>query len=157
MSVPGGKASPDNQARIEELRQHLQELVDEMAFYQIRWDSLAREGNEDASRELRFFSEGFSELEAEAMDLENQLHELERQSAGDQAAFQLPKQQTPVKVDRNIEKHELIKLQKEELKCIEELNFLQNEYHEDVSEQLTQLRFRLDYIRKEIADIYGHH
>ena len=156
MTVPTGKANPEDQRRIEELRQHLQELVDEMAFYQIRWDSLAREGNADATRELQFFAEGFSELEAEAMDLHNQLHELEYKSTGDQAAFTLPKEAEPV--DRTEENRDLVALQKQELNCIEELDSLHEKEveGEDVGSKISEMHFRLDYLRREISDIYGH-
>ena len=157
MATPTGNPNPEDQRRIEELRQHLEELVDEMAFYQIRWDSLAREGTQDAARELQFFAEGFSELEAEAMDLRNQLHELEHKASGEPAGFELPKK--AASVDRSAENSDLVSLQKEEMECIEKLDTLQQKESagEDVAEQLTQMRFRLDYLRKEILAIYEHH
>jgi len=156
MTFPTGKANPEDQKRIEELRQHIQELIDEMAFYQIRWDSLAREGNVDAARELRYFDEGFSELEAEVMDLQNQLHALEYKSGGDQAAFVLPEEPKPI--DRREENHDLVALQRQEQKCIEEIAELREKEveGEDVGSKLSELHFRADYLRKEINDIYGH-
>ncbi|MCH9610667.1 MAG: hypothetical protein S4CHLAM81_06150 [Chlamydiales bacterium] len=146
MAAPTGEPNPADQRRIEELRQHLEELVDEMAFYQMRWDSLAKEGTPDATRELQFFAEGFSELEAEAMDLRNQLHELEYKSGGVQTAA--------TSLDRTEENRDLVTLQKEELECIEKLAKLQDEGAE---EQIKQLRNKLNYLRREIEQIYDHH
>lgn len=153
MTSPTGRANPDDQKRIEELRQHIQELVDEMTFYQIRWDSLAREGNPDAYRELRFFDETFNELEAEILDLENQLHELENKTNADQRTFTVE-----TAVDKKAERQELIKLQKEELQCIEELDELLEKETEgfDVEAKLTEIRFKLDYLRKEINAMREH-
>ena len=147
MAGPTGRANPDDQRRIEELRQHIQELIDEMAFYQIRWDSLAREGNADAARELQFFGEGFSELESEVMDLENQLHALEAKTTGDQEPFSLPEIKT---IDRTAENQDLVILQKEELGYIEQMEEPMDE------EKLKELRFKLDYIRKEITNLREH-
>jgi len=151
MASPTGAPSPEDQRRIEELRQHIQELVDEMAFYQIRWDSLAREGNEDATRELSAFDGAFNELQAEIMDLENQLHELEGKNTGAPAAFTLEKTPEQKKVSEQ-ENKDLIELEKQELDCIEAVDKLQQQEEggERVHDKLEEMRFRLDYIRREI-------
>ncbi|MCP5469383.1 MAG: hypothetical protein H7A36_02640 [Chlamydiales bacterium] len=152
MAGPTGRADPYEQRRIEELRQHIQELVDEMTFYQIRYDSLAREGNPDAWRELQFFDEGFNELQAEILDLENQLHALEAKNSGDQQPFILQKEESKP-VDHTAENADLVRLQKEEFECLEKMAALEDCGAE---EQLTQLRFKIEYLRKEIDSVRSH-
>ncbi|MFN0065206.1 MAG: hypothetical protein ACKVOH_03095 [Chlamydiales bacterium] len=163
MASPTGKASPEDQKRIEELRQHIEELIDEMTFYQIRWDSLVREGNVDASRELRQFDEGFAELQSEIVDLQRQLHTLEAKNTGMQVPFILLEESTEEKERKarivKEESSELIALQHKEFDCIEEIERLEEKrMHGDASaeEQLNACRTRLAYIRSEITAIRQH-